>query len=326
MQSKLYILAISLSGLIIVNVFFVMDSSQNGSLANAEPAFNSSQAYLFPVSEPSYFPIYDSKTEKPVLDAKSGLVYDTRSGRFLFAKNPRIKLPVASLTKILSAVVVLENINIQDIVVIPKEVIRVDDAKQSLYLGEEITVENLLKLMLIESSNDAAYALAWYANSKGINFVDKINEKAQLLSMNDSNFLDPAGLNDNAYSTSEDLIKLVKYSLRHDLIWEILTEKSIIVKSVNGKIEHKVESTDQLLGVIPDIFGGKTGNTDKALGCMILVVDIPVSEWAPGAVRKPALGTLYKNDKLISIVLGSRSRFEDTKTLIDWTKGAYRWE
>src|SRR3989338_1907071 len=309
MKGKLYILAISLAGLVVVNVFFIMDSSQKNNLANAEPAFNSYQAYVLPISEPSYFPIYDPKTEKPIIDGKSGLVYDTRSGRVLFTKNPRIKLPVASLTKILSAVVVLENLDMKEAVVIPKEALKVDDEKQSLYLGEEITVQNLLKLMLIESSNDAAYALAWYANNKGINFVDKMNEKAQLLSMSDSSFLDPAGLNDEGYSSSEDLVKLIKYALKYDLIWEILTEKSVVVKSTDGKIEHKIENTDQLLGVIPDIFGGKTGYTDGALGCMILVVDIP-----------------DKNDKLISIVLGSRSRFDDTKKLIDWVKASYRWE
>ena len=309
MKSKLYVLVISLAGLIIVNVLFVMGSSQNNNFSNAEPAFNSYQAYVLPISEPSYFPIYNSKIEKPLIDGKSGLVYDTRSGRFLFDKNSRIKLPIASLTKILSAVVVLENLNLKDAVLVPKEALKVDTEKQTLYLGEEITVENLLKLTLIESSNDAAYALAWYANSRGMNFVDKMNEKAQSLNMIDSNFLDPAGLNDDAYSTAEDLVKLIRYSLKHDLIWEILTEKSIVVKSTDGKIEHKVESTDQLLGVIPDIFGGKTGNTDGALGCMILVVDIP-----------------DKNDKLISVVLGSRSRFEDTKKLIDWVKDAYRWD
>lgn len=310
MQSnKLYILAVMLAGLVVLSLYFVMDSSDKDSLANAEPAFNSSQAYLFPVSEPSYFPIYDSRTEKPIIDAKSGLVYDTRSGRFLYAKNPRIKLPVASLTKILSAVIVLDNLDLKETVKIPKEVLRVDEEKQSLYLNEEITVQSLLKLMLIESSNDAAYALAWHADSKGINFVEKMNEKARVFGMNDSNFLDPAGLNDNAYSTAEDLVKLIRNSIKHNLIWDILTEKSVVVKSVDGKIEHRVESTDQLLGVIPDIFGGKTGYTDGALGCMILVVDIP-----------------DKNDKLISVVLGSKSRFEDTKKLVDWVKESYRWE
>src|SRR3990167_7069953 len=188
MQSKIYILAAMLAGLVIVNVLFVFDPSKKDNFANAEPAFNSSQAYLLPISEPSYFPIYDSKIEKPVIDAKAGIVYDTRSGRFLFTKNSRIKLPVASLTKILSAIVVLENIDTKEAVVIPKEALKVDEEKQSLYLGEEITVQNLLKLMLIESSNDAAYALAWHVNGKGINFVNKMNEKAKLLIMDDSNF------------------------------------------------------------------------------------------------------------------------------------------
>lgn len=308
-SSKLYIFAVMLAGLIIINIFFVLGSPKTNNLVNAEPVFNSSEAYILPISEPSYFPIYDSTKAKPLLDTKSGLVYDLRSGRFLFDKNSRIKLPIASLTKILSAVVVLENLNLKDIVVVPQEVLKVDAEKQSLYLNEEITVENLLKLMLIESSNDAAYALAGYANNKGINFVEKMNEKAKFLSMIDSNFLDPAGLNDIAYATAEDLVKLVKYSLKYDLIWQILTEKNIIVKSIDGKIQHQVESTDQLLGVIPNIFGGKTGNTDGALGCMILVVDIP-----------------DKNDKLISVILGSHSRFDDTKKLIDWIKLAYRWE
>ena len=316
MQSKLYILAVMLAGLVVVNVLFVVPVPSapvpilNNLLKPSQGlAVSATQAYLLPISEPSYFPIYDAKTEKPEIGAKAGLVYDTRSGRFLFAKNPKIKLPVASLTKILSAVVVLENFDTKEAIVIPKEVLKVDDEKQSLYLGEEITVQNLLKMMLIESSNDAAYALAYYANGKGINFAEKMNEKARLLSMNDSNFLDPAGLNDDAYSTSEDLVKLIRYSFKYDLIWEILTEKSIVVKSTDGKIEHKLENTNQLLGVVPDIFGGKTGYTDSALGGMILVVDIP-----------------DKNDKLISVILGSRSRFDNTKKLIDWVKSAYRWD
>jgi len=309
MKLKLYILAIMLAGLVSISVFFITKSPPKIDEANAEPVHNSYEAYLLPISEPSYFPIYDAKTEKPVINAKAGLVYDTRSGRFLFAKNSRIKLPVASLTKILSAIVVLENLNPKDTVKIPKEVLKVDAEKQSLYLGEEITVQDLLKLTLIESSNDAAYALAWYANTKSINFVDKMNDKAQTLNMIDSHFLDPAGLNDNAYSTAEDLIKLVKHSLKYGLIWDILTEKSIVVKSTDGKIEHKLESTNQLFGVIPDIVGGKTGHTDKAQGCMILAIEIP-----------------DKNDKIISVVLGSSVRFDDTKTLIDWVKSAYRWE
>lgn len=308
MQSKLYLLAISLAGLVVVNVFFVLNSPKVPALSS-EQILNSTQAYVLPISEPSYFPIFDSRKEKPSIDGKVGLAYDTRSGRFLFSKNTRTKFPIASLTKLLSAITVLENLDLKDTVMIPKEALKVDEEKQTLYLGEQLSVQDLLKLMLIESSNDAAYALSYHANGRGINFVDKMNEKAQTLNMLESKFLDPAGLNDEAYSTAEDLVKLVKYSMKYDLIWNILTEKSIVVKSLDNKIEHRLESTNQLLGVIPDIIGGKTGHTDGALGCMILVVDIP-----------------GKNDKIINIILGSQDRFGDTKKLVDWVKSAYRWE
>lgn len=311
MRLKIYFLTIILAVFISVNIFFVINSSNSDKSfpKSAESGFNASQAYIFPVSEPSYMPILNTAVSKPVIQAKSALVYDTRSGRFLFEQNPRQKLPVASLTKLLSATVILENLKLEDIVTVPKEALRVDDERQTLYLGEKISVENLLKLMLIESSNDSAFALALFAQSKGLNFVEKMNEKANQLGMADSYFIDPAGLNDDAHSTAYDLIKLVKYALKYDLIWNFLSEKNIIVKSADGKIEHNVKSTDQLLGIVPDIIGGKTGYTDGAGGCMILVVDIP-----------------GKNDKIISIALGSTDRFGDTIKLINWVKSAYRWD
>lgn len=315
MRLKIYLLTIILAVLVSVNVFFVLNSSNssngesNNFLKSSITSFSANQAYIFPISEPSYVPILDTTIPRPTINARSVIVYDTRSGRFLFDQNSKQKLPVASLTKLLSATVIMENFKPEDVVTVPKEALRVDDEKQTLYLGEKISVENLLKLMLIESSNDSAFALALFAQSKGINFVDKMNEKATQLGMTDSHFLDPAGLNDDAYSTTYDLIKLVKYAFQYDLIWNFLSEKDLVVKSVDGKIEHSVKSTDQLLGVIPDIVGGKTGNTDGALGCMILVVDIP-----------------GKNDKIISIVLGTSDRFGETSKLIGWVKTAYKWE
>ncbi len=310
MRFKLYFLTIILAALIAVNVVFLVKfPKQRGDFANAE-VLHSSQAYIFPVSEPSYLPILVSNTDRPALDAKSAGVYDTRSGRFLFDKSPRSRLPVASLTKILTSMVVLEYLNTGDVIKVPAEAVKVDGEKQTLYAGEEIAVLSLMKLMLVESSNDAAYALAYhFKESTGNDLVGKMNEKAASLQMIESNFLDPAGLDDKAYSTVEDMTKLARAALKQDLIWDITTEKSTTVRSVDGKIEHKIESTNQLFGVIPDVVGGKTGYTDVALGAMILIVDIP-----------------GKNDKIISIVLGSKDRFGDTQKLLDWVKSAYSWE
>lgn len=297
--------------MILVNVFFIFSFQKEGSDNSdlADMPLNDTQAYIFPISVPSYLPALNTAIERPQLSAKSAIIYDMRSSRYLYSKSPGDRLPVASLTKLLSAIVVLENLNLDDVVIVSKESLKVDGEKQTLYLDEKIKVRDLLKMMLVESSNDAAYALRIHASSSGIDLIGLMNRKTIELGMSNSIFHDPAGLNDAALSTSEDLVKLAIYSLKFDELWSILGEKTTSIYSIDGKIEHKINSTNQLLGIVPNIIGGKTGYTDKALGCMLLVVDIP-----------------GKNDKIISIVLGSVERFTDTEKLVDWTKRAYNWQ
>jgi D-alanyl-D-alanine carboxypeptidase len=102
---------------------------------------------------------------------------------------------------------------------------------------------------------------------------------------------------------------LVEYSLNYQEIWDISSEKMVIVESSDERIKHTAVSTNRLLGLIKDIIGGKTGYTDGALQCMILVTNVPG----------------YPS-KVISIVLGSHDRFSDTQKLINWTRLAYSWE
>jgi D-alanyl-D-alanine carboxypeptidase len=309
--SKLLLFAFLIIALIGVNFFFGFEYSRKGSTLTASISDkpDTQVAYFFPISEPNYLPIYNPDITPPNIDAKSILIYDLRSGRSLYEKNSSARLPVASLTKIMSAVIVLENYNISDIVTVTGDAVKVDGERQELYEGERISVESLLKMMLIESSNDAAYALAQYAKSRDINFIDEMNKKASQLKMHDSYFNDPAGLNDSAYSTADDLSKLTKFALAFPLIWETMTQKDLIVESIDEKIKHITKNTNLLLGVIPNIIGGKTGYTDSALGCLVLVVEI--SE---------------ENDNMVSVVLGSNDRFGDTEKLVNWIKRAYRWE
>ncbi|HYU65006.1 MAG TPA: serine hydrolase [Candidatus Paceibacterota bacterium] len=311
MQTKIYLLAIVVGLLLAVNVFFVLNvplNEKGESLSPLEPFFNTTQAYVLPVSEPSFVPLLDSSIPKPVIDAKSALVYDVRSERFLYDFNSKQRLPIASLTKLMTALVVIDNLDLKEEVTIPKEAVRVDGSKQDLYAGEIISVEDLLQTMLIGSSNDAAKALAMYGQSKNIDFIAKMNEQASLLGMKDTQFLDPAGLNDNAYSTAQDFVKLVAHALKYNKIWEVLRQPELTLKS-QGAPERQIKNTDQLLGTIDNLLGGKTGYTDIALGCMVVAVNVN-----------------NKHDTLISIVLGSTNRFEDTKKLIDWVTQAYRWE
>ena len=314
MQKKIIIIVTVGLFLLAINFVFVFNYPDKPTPPVAvskskDSFFSNTQAYVLPLVETSYIPIYNSNSPRPQIDAKSALVYDYRSARLLYSKDPNIKLPIASLTKVMTAVITLENLNLGDVATIDKSAVKVDGTKQDLYLGEQITVENLLKLMLIESSNDAANALSDFGVTKGVDFLAKMNEKIASLGMMNSRFLDPAGLDDDAYSTAEDLARLVKYSLKDGLIWNLLLEKDIVIKSVDGKFNHEIKNTNTLLSTMPDIIGGKTGYTDNALGCMILIVDVP-----------------GKNDRLISIVLGSKDRFGDTQKLIEWTRSSYRWD
>lgn len=311
MQKKIYAAVTTIMMLFGVNIFFAIKNSRGTPLDISPIGYvdEKAKAYVLPISEPNYIPILDSHIPRPVISGKSALVYDTSSKRFLYDKDTDIKLPIASLTKILSAVVVLENLNTDDIVTISGNSIKVDGEKQDLYSGEKISVRNLLKLMLIESSNDAAYALAEYSKTKNIDFIEKMNQKASMLEMKNSFFSDPAGLDDRAYSTGEDLIKLVEYSLNYQEIWDISAEKTAIIESSDERIKHSITSTNRLLGLLKDIIGGKTGYTDGALQCMILVASVPDY---PG--------------KIVSIVLGSHERFNDTQKLVEWTRTAYRWK
>lgn len=312
MKGTLSFLSVLVVALIVVNGLFVFKhfGKDEAPVSRAqEPLVDAAQAYILPISGPSYFPILDSNVPRPKIDARSALIYDARSARLLYNENSQAKVPIASLTKILTAVVVLENFDQSDVFTVPAETVKVDGVKQDLYAGENLTVDQLLKIMLVGSSNDAAVALAAYAQSKQIDLVVKMNEKAHALGMADSQFLDPAGLMDQAHSNPQDLLKLVRYGLKYESIWNTLVEKEIEIPSVDGKFVHRVKNTDQLLGVIPNIVGGKTGFTDGALGCLILIVNLP-----------------EQHDTIISIVLGSHDRFGDTQKMIDWIKQAYRWE
>lgn len=298
---------IIIGALVAGNAYFFISGFTNSNNGPG-PVFHTTQAFILPVTPISYLPIFNTASGDVNLDAKSAIVYDVKADRNLFEKNIKQRLPVASLTKILNAIVVWERFSPNDVVLVGPSAVKVDGERQDLYAGEILSVNSLMQLMLVESSNDAAYALRDYASTKGLDLVFEMNSKAIILGMNDTKFIDPAGLDDNGYSTASDLVKAVTYALKYDAIWNFSRESTATVTSTDGKINHNIKNTNQLLGVILDIIGGKTGYTDSALGCMILIVDVP-----------------SKDDKLVVIILGSRGRFEDMKNLVSWTKRAYSW-
>lgn len=264
-------------------------------------------------------PIRNSNIADMEINAKSAIsIWVGNSGdeKILFKKDSDKKLPIASLAKLMTAYVVLENYELLQVVKIPKEAVGHDEDFGKFKIGESFTTENLLYPLLIESSNDAAIALAQVIGEDG--FVDLMNlETKNILGSDyqDTLFVNPTGLDPKKpdgpinYSTTEDLVKLSIYLLKEQpLIWQILNYPEFDLYSYNGVFHHKILNTNELLGKIPGIIGGKTGETRQAGGCLILILESP-----------------NNNGFLINIILGSEDRFLEMQRLVDWLKEAYKW-
>lgn len=291
----------------------VENSFQNGRIIYVDEN-SQSVPYLLPTTETNYFPIRDWGIPGPTLNVRSAIVYDSASEKMLFGENPDTKLPIASLTKLMTAIVVIEDANLDDVVEIKKTAIeksKKEGGGNDLYEGEKIKAVDLLKVMLIESSNVAAYALAEHLEeSYKINLVEKMNEKAKALEMNDTFFTEAAGLDDqDSFSTSQDLIKLMKYSFKYDNLYGILRIQEAEIVSIDGRLRHQILNTNKLLGILFNIVGGKTGFTELAGGSMVLVTESP-----------------HPGSRLITVVLGSNDRFNDAQKLVKWAEKAYIWK
>lgn len=276
---------------------------------------NLENSFYAQISQP-FQQIYEvkipKKPQKPNLDlqvkAAISVLVDSQDGkRVLFKKNSNERLPVASLTKLMTANIVLENYDLSREIKISEEAVAQNGEAGKLTAGKIFSVEYLLYPLLMESSNDAAYALTNdYNEITEEKFIELMNLKAEDLGLENTYFVNSTGLDPEQpdhsinYSTTEDLVKLTKYLLKKSSIWEILTTPKF---SLYGP---ELINTNELLGKIPNIVGGKTGFTDQAGGCMLLVL---------------------KNKKgnfLINVILGapsSSARIEEMEKLIEWLTG-----
>lgn len=236
---------------------------------------------------------------KPEISAESAISIESDlSGvnKVIFAKEIDKKLPIASLTKLMTAVIVLDNYNLTDTAVVDKDADSQAPMKQDIKLGSVMSVENFLDIMLVGSSNKSAYALAKLIGVQ--KFVELMNQKAEDLGLKSTFFADPTGLNPNNISTASDLAKLASYILKnYPKIAEISRIKELYIPKFGN-----VVNTDELLGEVSDIVCSKTGFTAEAGGCLLLVVDNPKN-----------------NDYLINIVLGTENRFLEMQKLINWS-------
>ena len=205
----------------------------------------------------------------PLLNSKAAIVLEKSTGAILFGKNENDIKKMASTTKIMTAIVVLENTeNLSQTVTISKKAASIGGSRLGLSFNSQITVKDLLYGLLLCSGNDCAIALAEFISGSVENFSNLMNEKALLLGLTSTNFVTPHGLdNENHYTTAYELALLTKYALENTMFSKIVSTINYSV-TINGTSKN-INNTNELLGQLNGVYGVKTGFTNGANRCLV---------------------------------------------------------
>lgn len=249
-------------------------------------------------------PVLKQEPVSPLnLSARSALVRDRASGMVLYEKHPEISIAPASLTKLMTAIVAVNNVDLEEIVQIVPEDLEVSEYRTGFSAGEKITIHDLLKAMLIASANDAAKAVARTVGGTEENFVGYMNRKAKILGMRETAFRNPVGFDEPGhFSTASNLARLVEEFLNYPELLEIVKTKETDIFSFDRKARHRLITTNKLMKIYSEVLGLKTGYTSEAKGNLIILTD-----------------TYY------SIALGSSAREQETEKIMQWLKDNWIW-
>ena len=202
-------------------------------------------------------------SNQPEISGRSGLLVDLNSGNILFEKNSNEKMKIASLAKIMTAVVTLEHKKSDSKIYVSKRAAEIGENSMEIDEGEIYTLEELLYGLILHSGNDAAYAIAENTAGNSDRFVEWMNFKAKEIGLRNTHFTDPSGLEDSAYSTVTDLVKLTRYALKNPEFRNIVKTVERELTSDTHKYIYLYNQTN-LLTTYPGVAGVKTGYTEEA--------------------------------------------------------------
>lgn len=254
-------------------------------------------------------PVRSPLAKDPKIEAVSAIVMDVDTGKVLFKKNIDQKLAIASITKIMTALVVLKYIpNLNEVVTISKKAASLSGSQMYLLYGETITVKNLLKGALINSANDAALALAEHTTKDINSFVSAMNQYAGRLGLMDTHFTNVYGADaQNHYSSAYNLAQLTSHALQNDIFKSIVSIKETTVTDTTGRFVHKLHNTNKLIGEYINVIGVKTGTTEEAGASLVTAA------------------TGESGQTIVTVLLNSPERFNEGKLLLDWALKSYTW-
>ncbi|HHY13074.1 MAG TPA: D-alanyl-D-alanine carboxypeptidase [Thermoanaerobacterales bacterium] len=243
-------------------------------------------------------PVYASNI--PDINANSAILMDIDSGRILYDKNINEKRPMASTTKIMTAIIALELGNLQDSVQVSENSAKTEGSSIWLEAGEFLTLEELIYGLMLNSGNDAAVAIAEHIGGSVDGFAKLMNDKAKEIGAENTNFANPHGLHDkNHYTTAHDLALITRYALLNPIFKQIVKTSKKTIPWLDKEWDRQLQNRNKLLWQLEGADGVKTGYTSKAGRCLVA-----------SATRQ--------NQHLLSVILSSSSIFEESKKLLEY--------
>ena len=246
-------------------------------------------------------------SELPKTNSRRYIVYDRISKSMIIGKNEDVKSAMASTTKIMTTIVILEKANLNEKVTVSAKAGGTGGSRLGLKRGDKASVRDLLYGLMLRSGNDAAVALAEHVGGSVKGFAELMNEKAIELGLTNTHFVTPHGLDDaNHYTTALELAKLTDYAMNNETFAKIVGTKSTTIYINNQS--RQINNTNELLGVLNGVVGVKTGFTNNAGRCLVTE-------------------TKRNYMDIITIVLGAdtkKDRTKDSVNLIEYTFSKYK--
>ena len=248
-----------------------------------------------------------SEYSRPTINSRKYVIYDRLSGRCIYGKDENKQTAMASTTKIMTILIVLEHCKLTDVVTMDKKAAKTGGSRLGLSEGDKVTVNDLLYGLMLRSGNDAAVALAIHTAGSVEKFAQLMNDKAKELGLKNTHFVTPHGLdNPEHYTTAFELAKLTDYALKNEKVLEIVKTKTTTI-NING-YNRQISNTNELLGNVEGVYGVKTGFTNNAGRCLVT------------AVKRGDMD-------LIIVVIGAdtrKDRAKDSMKLIEYAYKKYR--
>ena len=246
-------------------------------------------------------------SNEPEVNSRSAIIYDRKSKEIIWGKKENERRKMASTTKIMTAIIILERCNLNDTVIISKKAAGTGGSRLGLKVNDKVSVGDLLYGLLLVSGNDAAVALAEYTAGNIASFAELMNNKAKELKLENTNYITPHGLDsDEHYTTAYELAKITDYALENATFAKIVNTKSYTV-TINGNPKN-LSNTNELLGNLNGVNGVKTGFTNGANRCLVTSVN-------------------RNNMNIITVVLGAdtkKFRTVDSVKLIEYAYSNYK--